>query len=252
MSLGVPVMACPHKKEITEAIEDHEVRMSHGAFGEAPEPVYAIIDNVWSLRPDGIIHIGAMTLQESLLPPTLAVELMQTVTVSSLMAKTLDIPFVYVTPGGIGDIPSTPKGAQGMLLEDLVRSDQLIVQVNGLFGPNIENQVKRWVYSEKLTIDDTRKVNPVSEEVLKAYLYEYATRGPISGMERSVITVGGSQTTWYEFFVNAGLVKTLPWTDPFSKYKHREYRWEWAQETKFPHDMGRALSDWYSTVHKPT
>lgn len=250
MSLGVPVMACPTKNPFV-ALASADIGV--GAFAEGLESASAIIDTAWKLRPDGLIHIGSMDLQESEFPPTLAIEVMRTVAVSSLMAKTLDVPFVYVTPGGLGDTPSTPKGAQGMLLEDLVEDDQTIVQVNGLFGPRIENQVKRWVTSEKLTVDDTRKVNPVSESTLTGIICEFATTRLVrlDLLERSVITVGGPQTTWYEFFVNAGLTKALPWTDPLSHNRQRELRWEWSHEMIL-HPMEKSLSAWYSAVHDST
>jgi len=250
MSLGVPVMACPNKNHEFVVPSGQEGRRERGAFSESVEPVHAIIDNTWTLRPDGIIHLGSMELQETDLPAMLAIDLMKSVSVSSLMAKTLDVPFVYVTPGGLGDTPSTLKGAQGMILEDLVKVGQQILQVNGVFGPNIENQVKRWVYSEKLTVDDTRLVNPVFESVLKEHICEYATRAPMT-FEPSVITVGGPQTTWYEFFVNAGLTKALPWTDPLSHSRHRELRWEWTYGPLTSHARA-SLYKWYSTVNEST
>lgn len=240
MTLGVPVVVCPYKNDRpTPAYE------MGGAFEQGLESVTAIVDITWSLRPDGIIHIGAMTLQEAQLPTLLAVELMTSISVSSLMAKTLGVPFVYLTPGGDGDTPSTAKGAQGIISEDLVGTNQLIVQVNGLFGPNIENQVKRWVYSEKLTVDDTRMVNPVHENVLRGILSEYAG----NPLERSrVIRIGGPETTWYEFFVDAGLTSALPWTDPHSKPKAREYRWEWYRGA-IMRDASPRLLEWYYAVH---
>lgn len=260
MTLGVPVVVCPYIKDF---LEKTSTRTGHpssrdwatsvelgGSFSNGLEPVSAIIDNAWKLRPNGIIHIGAMTLQESYLPPLLAVELMSSVSVSSLMAETLDVPFVYLTPGGQGDTPATQKGVQGMLSEDLVLDKQLIVQVNGVFGPNIENQVKRWVSSESLTVDDTRLVNPVTEDVLYGVLSEYATRGLIP-WEKSVINVGGPTTTWYEFFIDAGITKALPWTDPYSHRLHREYRWEWPARKGLESiaDAKEGLAEWYSAVH---
>jgi len=256
-SLGVPVMACPYQRD---DIAKPFVRRNkgwatsvemEGAYQKGLEPVTAVIDNAWKLRPDGIIHIGAMSLQESGLPPVLAVELMSSVSVSSLLAGTLDIPFVYLTPGGPGETPGTPKGVQGMLAEDLVKPNQLILQVNGVFGPRVDNQVRRWVHSESLTVDDTRLVNPVSEKVLHGVLSEYAARGPIVEMEKNVMSVGGPTTTWYEFFIDAGITKALPWKDPYSQFKQRELRWEWPVRKGLASIAaeGPSLLAWYSAVH---
>lgn len=202
-----------------------------------------LFDTIWSLPVNGIICLCALS---NLDPATnrhpSPDALISGVASASIAAETAKVPFLFLTPAGDKGTPGTKIGAEVLLAEDQVTSDQWVVRVNGVFGENVVNQVRRWVYSEILTVDDRQRVNPIAQGSLDRTLKTILDRGVGGGS----LNVGGPTTSWYEFFLDAGIHRVKPWSN-----RKREHLFEWPKignEQSFVPSAVQHLKEWHSRI----
>lgn len=227
--LGVPVFASPVGSPVS-SFEEQRWDRSRRLL----EDPMQIVKTAWDTGVPRIIHIGALTLLENSLSSDGLSVLVSSVALSAIAAKTLRVPFVYLSPTGRTGVPAGDRGIQALTAEDQAE-EAWIVHANAPFGPDLDNQAKRWVRSEKLTVDDQRPVNPVSQEALEGLIR--------SGEGEGDVYAGGPQTTWYDFFLEAEINTVLPWNDPLGNPKVREHSFEWKSSE--PSHM-RQFRNWYS------
>jgi hypothetical protein len=208
------------------------------------EPIEAIIETAWSVRPSAVIHIGALRFYEGSMSTLQLESMLRSIALASIAAYTLKVPFIYLSPVGPKGLPATPKGMQALLGEDQLGHEALIVRMNGLFGPDIDNQIRGWVLSETLVVDDQRRVNPVPQQNVERLLrYMAESRGEVL----SPFYAGGPTTTWYDFFLDADITTVKPWAGTKSQRTQREYLYEWDGYDIEP-TMGPSqavLKEWY-------
>lgn len=195
-----------------------------------------LFDHVWQVRPRMIVHIAG--LDDGIAPVSTVARysrvrakarsrVLRSVADASQAANTLKIPFVLVNYGG-GDIPATESGLMSLACEDVaVAKKQLIVRVNGLFGPEAYNKVWRMVTSDTPTCDDILKVNPLSTKSLAGFVKIYRPE------TRRIIRLGDyPAATWYEIFAQLH-PNVKPWADK-NALRHKEYNWEWEYPAGLP------------------
>ena len=211
--------------------EQIDLAVVFGDFHNYQQPCF---DRVWSFRPDAVIHIANLKLQQlpdrGFFARTVVDEkLLMSVSEASLAARSLRIPFVLIVPGW-GDTPSTSTGMASLLAEDVVIGNQVaIVRVNGLFGPEVSNRVSRMVLSDSPTVEDEKVINPVSARSLGTDV-AWILRREFFG---EIIQLGDKPGTWYEHFAKVH-PNVRPWVDTSKQAQfEREMGWEYAGETDY-------------------
>lgn len=192
-------------------------------FGEYHEYSKSCFKRVWEERPNRIIFIANLGLEEIDVSKPFRQykvredQILMSIAETSMAARSIHIPFWLITPGW-GDTPTTPVGMTTLLAEDVVLAPRrTIVRVNGLFGPEVDNRVARIVLSDNPMADDSRIVNPVSARSLATFVLMHS-----SDELPDVIRLGDEPGSWYDYFSRLH-PKVRPWMQfDTVRYKQRE------------------------------
>ena len=206
--------------------------------GIVVSPDADLFNLVWEVRPIQLINIVPLKLLRKKTLPfalggprieadggrKLVNEAMMSSSLGAWAANTLGIPYTVVTPGG-GEIPGTSHGMQALLFEQgaSVAKMLTIVRVNGLFGPDVDNEIRSVILADKPHVDDKTLVNPVHQCCLARFLWLHTPR-----RGKTVVHLGDKKAqTWFEFF---SLVhpNVRPWVDQKKAADwQRELNWRW-------------------------
>lgn len=144
----------------------------------------------------------------------------------SLMSDMWDIPFVAVMWGSSRLMPTNSNGVWWATLEGAIHARKsLIIRTNGLFGPDVQNQVLAALESDKPVFDASHKISPLPQEDLLFEIRAFIEGAELRSYEQNLgwpgmvflgYETGNELSSWYDV-ASGVLVHARPWVS--DKYK---------------------------------